>query len=253
MLPGTSTIRRRRPRVFLTLPDGKRAYRTGDRAVFGEDGNVRFLGRVDNQVKVRGFRIELGEVEAALRSASGGLNAIALTWPAGAEIATSIVAALETPGADTTAVLDDAASALPEYMVPAAVFCVPEFPKNASGKVDRRGLGELLAERARRASEFDMSGLSDEATFVLRSVLRNAPLLDPDTVMSARSLFDAGMDSIAFISFTTDIEHEFGMSLDQDTVIQLSEMSFDEIVAEAGVANEQPGDGSEWRARAVPS
>ena len=44
---------------------------------------------------------------------------------------------------------------------------------------------------------------------------------------------DAGMDSIAFISFTTDIEHEFGLSLDQDTVIQLSEMSFDDIVREA--------------------
>ena len=41
------------------------------------------------------------------------------------------------------------------------------------------------------------------------------------------------MDSIAFISFTTDIEHQFGMSLDQDTVIQLSEMSFDDIVREA--------------------
>ena len=49
---------------FVTLPDGKPAYRTGDRAVLSEDGNVRFLGRVDNQVKVRGFRIELGEIEA---------------------------------------------------------------------------------------------------------------------------------------------------------------------------------------------
>ena len=51
-------------------------------------------------------------------------------------------------------------------------------------------------------------------------------------VSVARNLFDAGMDSIAFISFTTDVEHEFGLALDQDTVIQLSEMSFDQIVAE---------------------
>lgn len=218
---------------FLTLPDGKRAYRTGDRAALGDDGNVRFLGRVDNQVKVRGFRIELGEVEAALRSASGGLNAVALTWPAGAEIATSIVAALETPQIETTAILDGASGSLPEYMIPSAVFCVPEFPKNASGKIDRRGLGELLAERARDSSEFDTSGMSAQAAFILKAVLTHAPLLDRNAIMGARNLFDAGMDSIAFISFTTDIEHEFGLSLDQDTVIQLSEMSFDEIVAEA--------------------
>lgn len=218
---------------FMTLPDGKFAYRTGDRAVLSDDGNFRFLGRVDNQVKVRGFRIELGEIEAAIRSASGGLNAVALTWPAGAEIATSIVAALETNAADTAAILADAGETLPDYMVPSMIFCVPEFPKNASGKVDRRGLGELVAERAQGAAEFDTSGMSEEAAFILKSVLTHAPLLDPGNIMNARNLFDAGMDSIAFISFTTDIEHRFGLTLDQDTVIQLSEMSFDEIVAEA--------------------
>ncbi len=215
---------------FVTLPDGKPAYRTGDRAVLGEDSNVRFLGRVDNQVKVRGFRIELGEIEAALRAASDGLNAVALAWPGGAEIATSVVAALETDGADTAGIQAQVAETLPDYMVPAMIFCVPEFPKNASGKVDRRGLAELLEERAHQ--DADTSGLGDEAAFLLRSILAHAPLLSRDNILSARNLFDAGMDSIAFISFTTDVEHEFGLALDQDTVIQLSEMSFDEIDAE---------------------
>ena len=215
---------------FMTLPDGKKAYRTGDRAVLGEDGNVRFLGRVDNQVKVRGFRIELGEIEAVLRAASGGLNAVAMAWPGGAEIATSVVAALETDSADVDRIQSQAAAKLPDYMVPAMIFCVPEFPKNASGKVDRRGLAELLEERAHR--DADTSGLGEEAAFLLRSILAHAPLLSRDNIVSARNLFDAGMDSIAFISFTTDVEHEFGLALDQDTVIQLSEMSFDDIVAE---------------------
>lgn len=217
---------------FVTLPDGKQAYRTGDRAVFGDDGNVRFLGRVDNQVKVRGFRIELGEIEAALRSASAGLNAVALAWPGGAEIATSVVAALETESADTAAIQEAVGGMLPDYMVPATIFCVAEFPKNASGKVDRRGLAELLVDRARLESEADMTDLSKEAVFLLKSVLTHAPLLIRDNITGAKNLFDAGMDSIAFISFTTDVEHEFGLTLDQDTVIQLSEMSFDDIVRE---------------------
>ena len=215
---------------FMTLPDGKKAYRTGDRAVLSEDGNVRFLGRVDNQVKVRGFRIELGEIEAVLRAGSGGLNAVAMAWPGGTEIATSVVAALETDRADIDAIQAHAAAKLPDYMVPAMIFCVPEFPKNASGKVDRRGLAELLEEQAHQ--DADTSGLGEEAAFLLRSVLSHSPLLSRDNILSADNLFDAGMDSIAFISFTTDVEHEFGVALDQDTVIQLSEMSFDEIVAE---------------------
>jgi acyl carrier protein len=217
---------------FVTLPDGKPAYRTGDRAAFGDDGNVRFLGRVDNQVKVRGFRIELGEIEAALRSASSGLNAVALAWPGGAEIATSIVAALESEDIETAAIQAAISETLPDYMVPSMIFCVSEFPKNASGKVDRRGLGEMLVERARVESEADTQGLSKEAVFLLKSILTHAPLLSRKNIMGANNLFDAGMDSIAFISFTTDIEHEFDMALDQDTVIQLSEMSFDDIVSE---------------------
>ncbi|MDH3803974.1 MAG: non-ribosomal peptide synthetase, partial [Gammaproteobacteria bacterium] len=219
---------------FLTLPgDDKQVYRTGDRAVLGVDGNVRFLGRVDNQVKVRGYRIELGEIEAALRSAASGKNSVALAWPGGSEIATSIVAALETDTADITAIQKEVSAVLPDYMVPSTIFCVAEFPKNASGKVDRKALSEELIHQARDDSELDAPDMSKEARFLLTAILAHAPLLSRQNILTAKNLFDAGMDSLAFISVTTEIEHHFGMSLDQDTVIQLSEMSFDEIVKEA--------------------
>ena len=218
---------------FLTLATGKLAYRTGDRAVLAADGDVRFLGRVDNQVKVRGYRIELGEIEAALRSASSGLNAVALAWPGAAEIATSIVAALETDTADIAVIQEQVSAVLPDYMVPSMIFCVAEFPKNASGKVDRGALGEMLIDKARKDSEADLSDMSREAAILLKAILTHAPLLSRENILNASNLFDAGMDSLAFISVTTEIEHHFGMSLDQDTVIQLSEMSFDDIVMEA--------------------
>ncbi|MGI9271188.1 MAG: non-ribosomal peptide synthetase [Woeseiaceae bacterium] len=218
---------------FITLADGKRAYRTGDRAEIGADGNARFLGRVDNQVKVRGYRIELGEIEAALRSASSGLNAVALAWPGGAEIATTIVAAFETGAADTAAIRTTLAGVLPEYMVPSTIFCVPEFPKNASGKMDRKALAEMLAKSAQSEPENEQTDLSPEANILLKAILTYAPLLSRRNILNAKTLFDAGMDSLAFVSVTTEIEHSLGLSLDQDTVITLSEMSFDEIVNEA--------------------
>jgi len=218
---------------FVTLPTGQLAYRTGDRAAFAANGDVRFLGRVDNQVKVRGYRIELGEIEAALRSASSGLNAVALAWPGGAEIATSIVAALETDVADIPDIHDQISAVLPDYMVPSMIFCVAEFPKNASGKVDRKALGDRLIHNAIDERDADTSKMSREADILLHAILTHAPLLSRQNILNARNLFDAGMDSLAFIGVTTEIEHHFGMSLDQDTVIQLSEMSFDDIVMEA--------------------
>ena len=140
----------------------------------------------------------LGEIEAALRSASVGLNAAALAWPGGAEIATSIVAALEAETADTTAIQKELRTVLPDYMVPAMIFCVPEFPKNASGKIDRRGLGDLLVERARVESEAEPSGLAGEAAFLLKSILTHAPLLSRKNIMNAKNLFRCrhGLDRI---------------------------------------------------------
>lgn len=216
---------------FISLPDGKPAYRTGDRAVLGDDGNVRFLGRVDNQVKVRGYRIELGEIESALRKVSGGLNSVALAWPGGAEIATTIIAALETDSADTASIKADLKAQLPEYMVPSMLFCVPEFPKNASGKMDRRALGELLQSETEADQAWEAP--SAEARILMNAIRTFAPLLSQEQILGAKNLFDAGMDSLAFVSVTTEIEHSLGLSLDQESVILLAEMSFAEIVAEA--------------------
>jgi acyl-coenzyme A synthetase/AMP-(fatty) acid ligase/acyl carrier protein len=218
---------------FITLADGKAAYRTGDRVELGEDGNMRFLGRVDNQVKVRGYRIELGEIESTLREASAGLNSVALAWPGGAEIATTIVAALETDAADTVSIKNTIRATLPEYMLPSMIFCVPEFPKNASGKMDRKALGDVLQGMASDDGEQSDATLCREADNLLRAIKTFAPLLSTSNIMSAKNLFDAGMDSLAFVSVTTEIEHSLGLALDQDTVIVLAEMSFDEIVQEA--------------------
>jgi amino acid adenylation domain-containing protein len=218
---------------FVALPGGGNlAYKTGDRGLIGLDGDARFLGRVDNQVKVRGYRIELGEIEAALRLASSGHNAVAMAWPGDAEIATSIVAAIETNAADIPAIQKQIRAALPNYMVPSMIFCVAEFPRNASGKVDRKALRAALSENANTDSEPGTSEFSREARILLEAIHTHAPLLNRGSILRSKNLFDAGMDSLAFISVTMELEHRFGLSLDQDTAIQLSEMSFDEIVNE---------------------
>src|ERR671927_206809 len=92
------------------LPDpftagGARLYRTGDRARYLADGNIEFLGRRDQQVKVRGYRIELEEIEAALRERSGVRDAAVSPRPAG-EDGTILVGWIVPDGSETLQPLD---------------------------------------------------------------------------------------------------------------------------------------------------
>src|SRR5206468_5109022 len=110
------------------LPDpfagetGARLYRTGDRARYGADGNLEFLGRLDQQVKVRGYRIELGEIEVALARHPGVREAVVLVRqdkPGDQRLVAYLVPAAEV--APSPAELREALRrVLPEYMVPAA-------------------------------------------------------------------------------------------------------------------------------------
>lgn len=149
---------------FSTDPDA-RLYRTGDLVQWLPDGLLRFLGRVDNQVKVRGFRVELGEISAALMKNERVRDAVTVVREespgdkrlisyvilkqasaAGAGPAEGTVRRpiLPLTGPDIDAALEALESELeqnlPYYMVPAAVVAIPALPVSANGKLDRSAL-----------------------------------------------------------------------------------------------------------------
>jgi len=134
--------------VFVTPPgESEVFYRTGDlvRRPCKEGEPLRFLGRLDSQVKVRGYRVELGEVESILRQVAEVDDAVALDWPrsesGGAE---GIVGFVTGEGFDEKAILRKMGEHLPRYMVPAQLRVLGVFPLNSNGKIDRKALRATL-------------------------------------------------------------------------------------------------------------
>ncbi len=121
---------------------GTRLYKTGDLARYLPDGNIKYLGRIDSQVKIHGFRIELGEIEAVLAEHEQLQEAVVIA--AAADGDTRLVAYLiasDTQARPSTKELRaHLKKRLPNYMVPSIFVWLDEMPLTPSGKIDRRAL-----------------------------------------------------------------------------------------------------------------
>ncbi len=135
--------------AFVAGPDGAGDwYATGDLVAEDDDGNLVFVGRVDNQVKVRGQRVELEAVDTALSGLDGVAQAVAVVidGPDGLPV----VAGLVTLAPGVTALAEDAlarlGSSLPAHAVPHRLMTVASLPTTPSGKVDRGAAAALTLE-----------------------------------------------------------------------------------------------------------
>jgi len=121
---------------------GMRLYRTGDLARYWPDGNLEFLGRMDQQVKIRGHRIELGEIEAALGSYPGvqGVVVLAREEETGSKRLVAYVVSHEEQAPTVSELGKYLKQKLPEYMMPSAFMLLDELPLTPNGKIDRKAL-----------------------------------------------------------------------------------------------------------------
>jgi len=147
---GNSVARGYRNALELTrtrfVPDpfsaGGTLYRTGDMARLRADGNLEFLGRFDDQVKLRGFRIQLGEIEAALARHPGIAQAVvrAVAYCDLEERLVAYFVPLSGPEPGAGELIRFLQKTLPEYMIPSAFVRMESLPRTVTGKVDFRAL-----------------------------------------------------------------------------------------------------------------
>lgn len=124
-------------------------YRTGDLVQLDSNGNYRYLGRMDRQIKTRGYRVELDEIEVALLSHAAIQEAAAYPIPDGQGsnlIEASVILKVD-EDATQADLVESLAGKLPPYAIPVRVDILTDFPRTSTGKINRRELQARAAER----------------------------------------------------------------------------------------------------------
>jgi acyl carrier protein len=128
------------PNPFSDHPS-QRLYKTGDLARYLIDGNIEYLGRIDNQVKIRGFRIELGEIEAVLNAHPQIQQTVVITTediPGDKRLVAYVVKSDES--LTNKQIRDFLKQQLPEYMLPSVFVTLDTIPLTPNGKIDKKAL-----------------------------------------------------------------------------------------------------------------
>lgn len=198
------------PDPFADRP-GARLYRTGDRVRYLADGNVEFLGRVDNQVKIRGFRVEPGEIEGVLSRHPGVAETVVVARadvPGTKRLVGYVVLAAD-PWPTASDLREFLKTKLPDYMLPSAIIPMDSLPLTPNGKVDRAALPAPDGAGWAAADGYAAPRTATEAALAAGW----ADLLGLDRVSVDDDFFDLGGHSLLVAQATSMIRDSFGVDL----------------------------------------
>nr|UTQ11570.1 NRPS [Chromobacterium vaccinii]UTQ11571.1 NRPS [Chromobacterium vaccinii] len=185
---------------------GARMYKTGDLGRYRADGNIEYLGRNDDQVKLRGFRIELGEIETQLRRCDGVKEAAVLARED--QPGDKRLVAYYSGEAEAEALREALRSRLPDYMAPAAYVRLEGLPLTANGKLDRKGLPAPEASSyGVRAYEAPQDGTEAALAEIWRE------LLGVERVGRHDHFFELGGHSLLAVRLISQIRQRLGAEL----------------------------------------
>ena len=211
---------------------GEKIYKSGDLGMWLPDGNILYMGRNDNQVKIRGHRIELGEIEQVLQ-AQNSISQAAVTVKTVDKDKTIVAYILPENGTvDKEALKNDLKQLLPDYMVPNHYAEVTEMPLNANGKVDYKALPELQEVDIIR-TEYVAATTETEQQLV--DIWQN--LLQLEQIGIKDNFFDLGGHSIKAIKMSHDISTVFELEVSIKNIFVYP--TIEQLAAQIEIAKKQ--------------
>ncbi|KPA18703.1 plipastatin synthase subunit D [Candidatus Magnetomorum sp. HK-1] len=202
------------PNPFDGVPHS-RLYKTGDLAKWFPDGNIEFLGRIDNQVKVRGYRIELGEIRSRITAhpeIEDALIMVKETYQNTRELVAYIVTSFVISTGKLRSFLG---RSIPQFMIPSYFVLLKKFPLTLSGKIDQKALPDLN-EAQDSAYDTEYVQPRNETEARLADVWKN--LLGRKQIGIHDNYFDLGGDSIKAIQIASRLAQE-GIKLEISTLL----------------------------------
>jgi amino acid adenylation domain-containing protein len=204
---------------FVMQSDGTRMYRSGDRAVRQPNGELIYLGRTDDQIKVRGFRIEPREIELCLAEHPAVSSVSVFARDCGEGDVRLLAFAVARPGMELTPRMIEqistdlaarAASELPAHMRPSACFVLRALPITVHGKIDREELLRVATQQPeyrQRSPAAAMTTTEQAVADIWEEIVERKDIGLYD------DFFDVGGTSLALIRMLTHVNEHFGVTL----------------------------------------
>lgn len=192
-----------------------RLYKTGDLAKYRSDGDIEFLGRIDNQVKIRGFRIELGEIENRLKNHGQIAEAVVLCKADHNNenyLTAYIVTTDHKASAPGFSELNQyLAHSLPDYMIPRNYVELQSIPLNTNGKIDRKALSQIQEPGVQLESEYiaPQNQTQEKLVNIWSQVLG----LEKETIGINANFFLLGGHSLTLMALAAKIRKEFQVKI----------------------------------------
>ncbi len=214
--------------------EGERLYKTGDLARYLFDGNIEFLGRRDEQVKVRGFRIELGEIQAVLQSHPFVKNAFVMLYEknVGNKQIIAYVIMEKGKSPESKNLLEHLEQKIPDYMIPSQILFLDNFPLTSNGKINRQALPSPFATENLSAYHYE-NDLQKELAKIIEKIMgiANCP---PD-----KNLTELGLHSIAAVLLSAWIKQLFQKDILMQDIFQYpSIQKLAQCIEEKEICNE---------------
>ena len=187
-----------------TFRDG-RVYRSGDYACWDEEGNLHYMGRMDEQIKIRGFRIELGEIETHLRKIDGVEDAVTVARNdlSGTKCINAYIVSKQQLSFHE--IKKELAKNLPDYMIPAHFAIINQLPVTENGKLNKKMLPDIQNDRT-----VEFVTARDKKESILVQLFRD--ILGVKKVSIYDNFFDLGGDSIKAMRFVAQLK-KYGYEL----------------------------------------